>query len=165
MTVDELSKLLSYDRSTGNLIWRNRPSDRGFNKQFAGKVAGSKTGGYIIVQIDGRNHKAHRLVWALVTGSWPTSDLDHRDLDKANNRFDNLRPATTAQNHRNTGPKRTNRSGHKGVYWHKRYNKWCAKITRNRKSIFLGYFSNLDEAAVAYEQASRLYHKGFARTI
>ena len=46
----------------------------------------------------------------------------------------------------------TNKSGYRGVSWHKRYNKWVAKINVDKKRIYLGYFEDKIEAAKAYDK-------------
>lgn len=50
-----------------------------------------------------------------------------------------------------------NTSGIKGVGWHKPLNKWRAFITKNNKRIHLGYFTNLNEAALARKEAENKY--------
>lgn len=69
--------------------------------------------GYIQIEIDGTKYLAHRLAWFLTYGVWV--ELDHRDLDKANNRLSNLRPATHCQNMQNRATFANNTSGVKGL--------------------------------------------------
>jgi hypothetical protein len=53
------------------------------------------------------------------------------------------------------GPRVTNTSGFKGVYWDKRKGKWAATITVNGKHQRLGYFRSKHAAARAYNKAAR----------
>jgi hypothetical protein len=78
---------------------------------LAGKI---NSKGYRLIGVDGRWHKAHRLAWLYMTGSWPREQIDHINLIKNDNRFENLREATQTQNHANT---RARRRGLKGITW------------------------------------------------
>jgi hypothetical protein len=102
--LDTARKLLRYDSTTGKLFWLNRPrgffnSDRAFkswNTKYSGKEAlNTNSNGYKYGPIFKKNYKAHRVVWLLVTGHWPQLEIDHIDGNRSNNRFENLRPATT----------------------------------------------------------------------
>src|SRR5262245_57095359 len=95
VTRERLLELLEYDPETALLTWKQ---DRG-GKAKTGIVAGRlAANGYIDITIDSRRYKAHRLAWLYVHGEWPPEEIDHRDLDKANNRLANLRPASHQQN-------------------------------------------------------------------
>ena len=78
-------------------------------------------------------------------------------IDRENNNLgyspDNCRWTTKEIQARNTRQIMiTKTSGYRGVGWHKRYNKWVAKISVNKKRIHLGYFSDKVEAAKAYDK-------------
>ena len=47
--------------------------------------------GYLRVDVDGQALLAQDVVWALVHGEWPASELIHIDGDKHNNRIENLK--------------------------------------------------------------------------
>ena len=55
------------------------------------------------------------------------------------------------------GPRTTNTSGYKGVYWDKRKRKWGSDITVKGKAKRLGYFGAKEAAARAYNKAAREY--------
>ncbi len=80
--------------------------------------------------------------------------VDHINGDGLDNRRANLRPATHASNNRNRGGTRLNTSGYKGVTWHKRGRKWMAQIHHKGKHYHLGLFTDLTEAALAYDVAA-----------
>jgi hypothetical protein len=87
---------------------------------------------------------------------------DHQNRNKLDNRRGNLRSATDSQNQHNQGTRRNNTSGYKGVCWHKRDKKWQARICVNGKYIYLGYYDDSKEAALAYNEAALKYHGEFA---
>ena len=128
-----------------------------------GSVVGSISRGYLIAAVDYKLYKVHRLVFLWHYGYLPV-EIDHIDLDRKNNRIENLRPATSAGNKRNQGISRNNTSGFKGVSYEKRRDKWAAQITVDRQHIFLGYYATLDAAALAYAKAADLYFGEFSRS-
>jgi hypothetical protein len=148
-----LWELFDYKPLTGQLVRKQAGSTR---PDRAGKPAGSlnKSLGYIIVNIKGRNYYAHRLIWRWVTGDDPQKlQVDHKNMDKADNRWGNLRLATKAQNMRNrlcTGVTLTS--------WG-----WKAQITVDYKNIYLGYYSTKEEAEIAYKKAAVELHGEFAK--
>ena len=83
----------------------------------------------------------------------PPDDMqvDHINGNKLDNRRCNLRIVTQQQN-------QFNRTRAKGYCWHKRINKWQAKICINYKYIHLGYFDTEEQARLAYLQAKEKYH-------
>jgi hypothetical protein len=87
--------------------------------------------------------------------------VDHINHNGLDNRKANLRPATLAQNARNSR-RRRNRSGYKGVCFYQGRNKYRAIIWHNYKRIHLGYFDSKIAAARAYDTAAKKYHKEFA---
>lgn len=89
------------------------------------------------VMIRGRFYKAHRLAWVWMTGAWPEFELDHINLDKADNRFANLRQATHAENGSNRIPQSNNTSGYKAVNFSVRAKLWRARAKVRGKEIHL----------------------------
>lgn len=88
---------------------------------------------------------------------------DHINGNKLDNRQSNLRTATSIQNARNTTrPHKNNTSGHKGIYWHKRDKAWRVQLTVNYKKLFIGNYTELEEAIKARDAAYKKYHGGWA---
>jgi hypothetical protein len=164
-TAARLREVLDYDRATGVFLWRHRTDVRGgWNAKCAGKVAGRlDSDGYRQIAVDGRRYAASKLAWVYVTGEWPAREVDHRNLDRADDRFENLRPATHAQNGANRGLPPTNTSGRKGVHWNKKLKKWQAAIKVGKRRVHLGVFTDIEAAAAAYAAAARQHHGDFAR--
>lgn len=98
----------------------------------------------------------------------PGRQVDHIDRDPLNNRRNNLRICTHAENQRNRGPFRPRQqtearhSRFKGVSWDASKGKWRVRIKVNGRSIHGGRFDEEYEAARAYDELARLHHKEFA---
>ena len=161
LTVDLLNHLFEYDKETGNLIWKIKPSRRGHSVKV-GDIAGTlKSHGYICVGINYNSYRAHRLIFLMHKGYLPKT-IDHINGDKLDNRIENLRAATVGQNQHNRKTNANNTSGYKGVCWNKAQKKWVARITLERKNIHLGYFANVEEASEVVRKAREELHGSFA---
>jgi hypothetical protein len=158
LTADRLRELFEYDPDSGLFV-----SIRRNNNRFpAGRIAGTlDKAGYVVIHIDGRVYKAHRLAWLYMTGEWPKKQMDHINLVKADNRWVNLREATHAQNMAN----RTSygKSGFKGVVWNESAKKWQAQLKADGKQEYLGVFATKEEAHAAYCKAAQERFGGFFR--
>lgn len=93
-----------------------------------------------------------------------TNDLivDHINRDVCLNTRNNLRLSTRSTNAQNTAVYKSSSCGYKGVSFHKRLDKWQARIQVQTKRLHLGYFQSSEEAAKAYNVAALEYHKEFA---
>lgn len=157
-----LLESLVYDKETGQFTWLARPrahfsSDRGhsvFNALYARKPAGDVSPeGYVVIRLFGKNHKAHRLAWMYENGEMPTAWLDHINRKRSDNRLTNLRLATPKLNAENASIRSDNKSGEKGVSWHRKSNSWVAQISNHRKVIHIGCFKSIAAAASARKAA------------
>ena len=155
MNPTELHDLLHYNPETGYLIWKVNAARR----RKAGQIAGCRAEkGRVLIGIRGKLYKAHRIIWAMTTGQWPTHQIDHINEDPSDNRWENLREATKSQNMKNITKIKSNTSGYKGVYWNKQCSRWMAKIVVNGKQHHLGLFLTPEEASVAYQAGQKKYH-------
>lgn len=155
VTQARLKELLSYDAGTGIFRWLITRSP----KVSGGDVAGcfDTTYGYVTIKIDYVVYRAHRLAWLYVTGSWPRA-LDHKNRVRSDNRFDNLREATTAQNGQNRNAQKKSKTGVNGVCWYKPRKRWKASIVLNGVDIYLGIYKKIEDAIAARRAAEdRLY--------
>ena len=150
----EFRKLLRYEPKTGQFFWRISPNRR----VKAGDVAGSKNRGYVLIRVSGKLILAHRLAWFFVTGRWPKRELDHRNGRRDDNRFQNLREATHAQNQQNRTATKRSKSGHVGVFWDGRREHWFAQIRADGKQHYLGSHETVEDAAAAYRAAKARLH-------
>lgn len=94
----------------------------------------------------------------------PKIKVDHKDHNGLNNKRENLREATDAQNCRNARRRIDNLSGFKGVSWSKMHKQWRVRITKDGKEIFIGLFKDINDATQAYKAAADNYHGNFACT-
>jgi hypothetical protein len=92
--------------------------------------------------------------------TWPFAD--HHNGDGLDNRRENLRQATSAQNNANTRLRLTSRSGFKGVSWSSRRNHWIGQICASGRRHYLGSFATAEAAARAYDAAARELFGEFA---
>lgn len=98
----------------------------------------------------------HRVAWLLVTGQWPSADIDHKNQKRNQNQWCNIREATRQQNcHNRAQPNVTNKAGIKGLRYRKHDGFWEPRLTVNYKAIYLGIFKDLDEA-IAVRKAAEL---------
>ena len=110
--------------------------------------------GYLRIWFNCKLVKAHRLAYLIVTGKWPDGHMDHKNLVRDDNRWENLRVATQTENNRQR--RGWSKSGYKGVYYDKK--SIVAKIRFNKKLIKLGKFPDEISAAKAYdEKVKELY--------
>ena len=126
----------------GNLYWL-KPTVNWIN---VGDIAGSDRGdGYREVGFLGGRYLLHRLIFMYHNGYMPNL-IDHIDQDTSNSRIENLRPSDKRLNAYNTELPANNKSGHKGVSWCKNGKKWVVRFKHNGKYLFLGYFTDIEEA-------------------
>lgn len=90
-------------------------------------------------------------------------EVDHINGKPNDNRIENLRIVTHEENMKNVKLPLNNISGHKGVYYSKRENKWKATIRVDNKQCHLGTFNTKDEAIVARKDAEKIYYGEFIR--
>lgn len=107
-------------------------------------------------RVDVRMHR-------LITEAEPGMDVDHINGNRSDNRRENLRICSHAENVRNRVRQANNASGFKGIHWNERSGKWQARIQEGggtRKH--LGYFDNLFDAGFAYDRTASELHGEFA---
>jgi hypothetical protein len=114
--VELLREILEFDLHTGEFRWKERPVEHFpngkpspekrcamWNGKYAGKPALTCVDprGYKKGEVSGVFVWAHRAAWALVSGRWPTLEIDHINRNKGDNRFRNLRQVTHRDNAKN----------------------------------------------------------------
>lgn len=162
--IEELPRLLRYEPETGLLFWRERLSSdfslsrihKMWNTRYADQEAFTASDGlgYKRGAINNNSLLAHRVVFALHHGHWP-SEVDHINGDSADNRLENLREVSHVENLRNCKKSRSNTSGIVGVCWDNAAEKWLAQIGVDNRRVCLGRFATFKAAAAARKQAER----------
>ena len=90
LTVSRLRYLLSYNKSTGIMRWKNPTS----NRVRVGSVAGcSRADGFRKIAIDGRSYLTNRLAVLHQTGEWPASNVIFKNGNRSDVSWRNLRTA------------------------------------------------------------------------
>lgn len=156
LTAERLRELLEYDPQTG--AFRRKKTRGGY---LAGTAAGhTRADGYVNIGIDGTYHHGHRLAWLYMTGGHPPEEIDHINGTNSDNRFCNLRLATSQQNKANT--KARNAYGLKGVDTTPS-GKWRARIKCNGRMRDIGVFNTREAASAAYLSEAKKVFGDFAR--
>ena len=180
LTAKVARELLRYEPETGGLFWKRRAvkwfktyrrrsgrSDavivtftakrqcESWNRRLAGKRAGYLSEGYWVLQLFGRQQAA-RVIFLMQKGRWPEY-IDHIDRDGTNNRWSNLREATSELNSRNRSLPSNNTTGIIGVHWDAQYKTYRAKINVSYRRISLGRFAKLEDAIAARKVAEARY--------
>jgi len=149
-----------------HLFWRHRPEShfptphgfRAFNSRWGGKkVRENAKNGYKFFWCDGSMNYSHRVVWEYFNGQIPSGlHIDHVDHDRTNNKIENLRCVSQAENARNAsaGVKKKNKLF--GVFVAPSGN-WVARITVMSRPKHLGTFVDFFEAACARKSAELYY--------
>lgn len=153
LSAARVRELFDYDSTTGTFTRRTTTWN---NRWKAGQVAGCRCTftNYVLVCIDGRLYRAHRLAWLYVYGVWPPAphEIDHIDMVRHNNAISNLRLVDRSGNNQNRGAAQSNnKSGFLGVHKRKTTGKWTAKICIDGKETTLGTsFPTPEQAHAAY---------------
>ena len=130
--------------------------------QHAGARAGTKTKkGYIRVRIDGVFYMEHRLVFFLFHGRWPEM-TDHVNGIRDDNRIENLRECTAAENAYNAKGK-GERGLPKGVHYHKKRKRYVAYVSRNGKRVNVGEYKDAATAISAVAAKREELHGHFTK--
>lgn len=90
-------------------------------------------------------------------------EVDHINGDKLDNRRENLRICTRAENSRNSVISSRNKSGYKGVYRASQGTPWIAQVRVGTTTKYLGRFKDRLSAARAYNEAAQEHYGEFAR--
>lgn len=154
----ELRRRYDYDAARGCFVWkvplyniRKKPGD---------DVSGQGSQAYAGVCVLGHRFKVHRLIWLWHTSTYPVGDIDHINGNTRDNRIENLRIATSAQNAANRIRKNTYGVG-VGIAMD---GKFVARITipGTTKRLYLGRYDSSKEAAAAYIGAAAVLHGEFS---
>lgn len=162
MEHSELKKRLLYAPRVGVFYWIVPPRKHAeLLGEEAGCITYSNGKPYHIIQINSAKYKRSRLAFFYMEGRWPTKIMDHINGDSLDDRWLNLREATSTQNawnHKTRAKKsdlpmgvRINSSG-----------RFSARIGVMGQQVQIGTFDTADEARAAYMDARLKYFGEFA---
>lgn len=161
-----LRECFDYGPETGELRWRKRPlahfpdarACNIWNTKNASRIVGwTNPRGYRATAINGTKYLCHRIILKLVLGKDLSEEVDHINHDGSDNRWANLRPATSTENSRNQRPRR----GLKGVTFLRRRNVFVSQITIDKRNRFLGHYRTAEAAHEAYCKAAIAHFGAF----
>lgn len=135
---------LEYMPETGEWFWRCPPKH---NTRLKDQLAGNlRSDGYRLIRIEGTAYYASRLAFVWMLGRWPHDEVDHIDRNPSNDRWNNLREATSSDNkyNRDLGY----RDSYRGVYRSGDETWWAAV-----GGIYLGTYPSLEMAVTARIEA------------
>lgn len=158
----QLCELFEY--RAGDLYWKKIVGNG--RVKIGDKAGYLQKNGYRKIHIKNKTYGAHRLIFMFHYGYMPKI-IDHINGNPTDNRIENLRECSQEENARNRKKPKTyakKSSNFKGVCYQKSLDKWVAHIKVNAKSLHLGYFNDEGDAAMAYDNAARLYFGVYARS-
>lgn len=151
LTQKRLKECLRYDETSGDFYWLARAGSR---------KGGAKAGcfdlyGYVVIRLDKKLYKAHRLAWLYHYGTWPGNIVDHINRDPSDNRISNLRAVSQSVNMHNAKTRKNSASGVSGVRRRNDRNCWIATIKIGYVQHYLGSFLTFEDAINARFQAEQ----------
>jgi hypothetical protein len=141
-----------FEYKQGVLYWKGK-------NRIAGHL--DKSNGYIRIRYKEGFYYSHRIIYLMHNGYMPEY-IDHIDGCKTNNAISNLRECTQQQNCYNRKMSKNNKLGYKGISIHKRSGLFRAVTYYNKKQKLIGYFKNLSDAVIAYNNYINQIHGNFA---
>lgn len=153
----ELLDLVSYDPEEGVLVWKKRLG----NNCPVGSSATCDSHGYTVIRIFKNLYPAHRVIWFYMTGTWPEREIDHKDRNRSNNTWGNLRLASQSENCGNQPDKpQGNQTGFRGVS--STGKSFAAHVMKGRVKHKVGLFKTAAEAHEAYKKKHLELHGEFS---
>lgn len=162
LTQQRLRELVDYNPETGDFRWRGNTSRYpAVSRKREGKIATVTNGhGHSYLYIDGEKFAAARLAWLYMTGQWPEHQIDHANQRRWDDRWENLRQATVAENCQNRTRQTSNTSGCRGVW--KQNGKWLVRVTVRGQTHYLGSYDTFEEAVIVRNDGALRLHGEFA---
>ena len=159
----EYIKLSMEYNPTDGVFTRNQNAAKYRGEQFL--LNQDKYTKYHVTTVKGRTVTAQQIAWILMTGNLPTNFIDHKDGDKSNNKWNNLREVTEADNSRNQKLISTNTTGCMGTSKTKNGNYQAYISGDDCRRISLGTFKTLEEAIKIRKEAEikHGYHENHGR--
>ncbi len=159
LTPELVREVLNYDSNTGVLTWRSKQhSKRIVLHSRAGSYVPST--GYRSITLFGKSYPEHIICWYHYHGVWPTGQIDHKDQVRDHNWISNLQDISFHQNMLNRKALKGTVTGHQGIWFNKRTNRYVAQIVLNGKKVFQKSCKTANEALALRE--AKLIELGFS---
>lgn len=154
LTQSQACEIWEYQPLTGVLTNKDHRSRNAKKGKEAGTLCAYKNGAvYRRVRIGDKKYMTHQIIWLMLYGEWPTSEIDHINGNTLDNRSVNLRVVSLAENRRNNALYKNNSTGITGV-------RFCIASGRYHSYVcntYLGSFSTKEEAAKKRYEAEPLF--------
>src|SRR5882672_12012976 len=93
-TLEYLKSVLVYYPITGQWHWLvKRP-----HVEIGDRAGSYKSKRRCCIKVGGIGYKAANLAWFYMTGQWPELEIDHKNRNETDDRWENLRQTTRSQN-------------------------------------------------------------------
>ena len=118
--------------------------------------------GYVVTNSGGEHSstiRLHRVIMNITDSKIQVDHIKHKLFD---NRKSQLRLVSNGQNGMNKDKPSNNTSGHRGVSYNKKLDKWQAYIRCNNHHMHLGYFDKFEDAVKTRIKAEKKYFKEYA---
>jgi hypothetical protein len=152
----EIKRVFRLAPGSGAIHWKVTTGPRGKLGDIAGTTKPNASR-YHKIQYMGRKYPTHKIVYALYNNVWPPVNIDHIDGNTYNNRPENLRLATQAENNKNARNRKDNKSGVRGVCWNKAKNRWVVSIGIKGKNNQVGVAVSFSDAVALRIDAEKMY--------
>jgi hypothetical protein len=120
-----LRTLYTYDPETGLLCHAANRIGGVRGGERAGKL---RANGYRELSIFGQKYKEHRVIWQWMRGECPYT-IDHKNADRADNRWCNLQEVSDVENCRRRPVRKDSSTGVKGLFFDRKKNRYYGERT------------------------------------
>lgn len=145
-----LKSLLQYDPETGHFTWIG--FQNGANKN--GPAGCVNKLGYVVIRVLKKLYLAHRLAWLYMTDKWPSSIVDHKNRNRGDNSWSNLRLATKSLNGQNSAIAKH--------YWKsKKDNRFIVEFIVQGRKVYGGCFLKEEDAQKKVQEMQQEVHPFF----
>lgn len=160
LTPAQIESRLVVDTASGRCFWKD-PSKH--HARLIGEEAGTPRpnrhgSAYWVIKLNGIPYRRSQIVVAVATGVWPLEMVDHKDGNTLNDKAENLRHATAAQNawnHRTRAKRSPLPMGVRQLT----SGRFQARVACHKKTFHLGPFDDVATAAAAYiEKRKELFN-------